>query len=327
MKHTYDKIHGIELPVPFPLKTTNVYLVDEEPITLIDTGVKTDTSFQVLTDSLRRLGYGIEDIKRILITHGHLDHYGQAKRISALSGAEVYIHAEAHQRIQSMARFTRHVASVLLQNGAPKDSVEETLGYMEWAQQWGEPLDDVHFINEGDEIRFKTMVLRPIHCPGHSPGLLCFYLKEKGILISGDHLLKEISPNPLINPSQKKGEPPNTSLKHYLNSIRRIDGLEVSLVLPGHGEPVEDFKGLLEKILRHHERRLGLVLSILFQGEKTAYDISRTLFPYTKSFEVFLGVSEVLGHLSILLEEGKVSLRSRNGIDYYSTTAIRPQLQ
>jgi glyoxylase-like metal-dependent hydrolase (beta-lactamase superfamily II) len=318
MKHTYDKIHGIELPVPFPLKTTNVYLVDEEPITLIDTGVKTDTSFQVLTDSLRSLGYGIKDIKRILITHGHLDHYGQAKRISALSGAEVYIHAEDHQRIQSMARFRRHVASVLLQNGTPKGSVEETLGYMEWAQQWGEPLDDVHFMDEGDEIRFHNMVLQPIHCPGHSPGLICFYLEARGILITGDHLLKEISPNPIINPLPNGGGPRYTSLKKYMDSIRKIADLEVSLVLPGHGEPIRDFKAALQKILNHHDQRLALVFSILSRAEMTAYDVSRALFPDAKSFETFLGVSEALGHLSILLEEGKINFRLRNGIDYYS---------
>jgi glyoxylase-like metal-dependent hydrolase (beta-lactamase superfamily II) len=318
IKGTNQKIHRIELPVPFPLKTTNVYVVDDEPVTLIDTGVKTDISFQVLKDSLGRLGYGIEDIKRILITHGHLDHYGQAKRISVLSGAEVYIHVEEHRRIQSTAQFRRHVASVLLQNGTPEGSVDEIINYMESAQQWGEPLDDVHFIHEGDEIRFNNMVLRPIHCPGHSPGLLCFYLEAKGILISGDHLLKEISPNPIINPLPGGTGPQNTSLKQYLNSIRKIEDLKVSLVLPGHGEPIQDFKNLLEKILRHHEQRLVQVLSILSQGEKTAYDISRALFPDTESFEVFLGVSEILGHLSILLEEGKVIFRSRNGIDYYS---------
>lgn len=324
MKQTYDKIHAIELPVPFPLKTTNVYLVDEEPITLVDTGVKTDASLQALTDSLRRLGYGIEDIRRILITHGHLDHYGQAKRISALSDAEVYIHAEDHRRIQSVARFRKHVASVLLQNGTPKDSVEETVGYMEWAQQWGEPLDDVHFINEGDEIRFNNMVLRAIHCPGHSPGLICFYLEGRGILISGDHLLKEITPNPIINPLPDGAGPRtrNTSLKKYMNSIRKIADLDVSLVLPGHGEPIRDFKAALQKILHHHDQRLALVLSILSRGEMTAYDVSRLLFPDAKSIEVFLGVSEALGHLSILLEEGKISFRSRDGLDYYSINSV-----
>jgi len=318
MKGNTRKIHRIELPVPFPLKTTNVYVVDDEPLTLIDTGVKTDASFQVLKDSLRRLGYEIEDIGRILITHGHLDHYGQAKRISLLSGAEVSIHREEHRRIQSTAQFRRHVASVLLQNGTPEGSVHKIINYMESAQQWGEPLDDVRYINESHEIRFENMVLRPIHCPGHSPGLLCFYLEAKGILISGDHLLKEITPNPIINPVPRGGQPQNTSLRQYLDSIRKIENLKVSLVLPGHGEPIEDFKGLLEKILRHHEQRLVQVSSILSRGEQTAYDISRALFPDTEFFEVFLGVSEILGHLNILLEEGKIIFRSRNGIEYYS---------
>ena len=324
MKGNNQKIHSIELPVPFPVKTMNVYVVDEEPITLIDTGVKTDISLQVLKDSLRSLGYGIEDIRRILITHGHLDHYGQAKRISALSGAEVSIHVEDHRMIQSLAQFRGQVASVLVQNGAPKDSVDTIINYMESAQQWAEPLDDVHFINEGDEICFQNMVLRPIHCPGHSPGLICFYLEGEGILFSGDHLLKEISPNPIIKPLQKGGDPRNTSLTQYLNSIRKIGTLEVSLVLPGHGEPIQEFKSLLENILRHHEQRLAQVLSVLSQGEKTAYDISRSFFPNTKSFEVFLGVSEILGHLSILLEEGKIIFRSRDGIYYYSMRHIRP---
>jgi len=322
MKQTYDMIHRIELPVPFPLKTTNVYLIDEEPITLIDTGVKTDISLQVLTDSLRGLGYGVEDIRRILITHGHLDHYGQAKRISTLSGAEVSIHAEDHQRIQSIARFRKHVAFVLLQNGTPQGSVEETIDYMESAQQWGEPLDDVHFINDGDEIRFHNTVFRAIHCPGHSPGLICFYLERGGILISGDHLLKEITPNPIINPLPNGAGSRNSSLKKYMNSIRKIADLEVSLVLPGHGEPIRDFKAALQKILHHHDQRLALVLSILSRGEMTAYDVSRLLFPDAKSFQVFLGVSEALGHLSILLEAEKISFRSRDGIDYYSIHAF-----
>ena len=322
MKRNGQKIHRIELPVPFAVETINAYLIDDEPITLIDTGVKTDASFQVLNDSLRRLGYGIEDIRRILITHGHLDHYGQARRISAQSGAEVYIHGAEYQRIQSIGQFRGHVASVLIQNGAPRDSVDRTIHYMESAEILAEPLDEVHLIDDGDEIVFESMVLRSIHCPGHSPGLLCFYLEGKGILISGDHLLKEISPNPVINPSQEGLDSRNTSLKHYLHSIRKIEDLEVSLVLPGHGEPIRDCKAALEKILRHHEQRLAKVLSTLSRGERTAYDISRILFPNTKSFEVFLGVSEVLGHLNILLEEEKIIFRSRNGIDYYSIHSI-----
>lgn len=319
MEQYSHKIHRIELPVPFPIKTTNVYLVNEEPITLIDTGIKTDRSLQVLEDSLRSLGYGIGDIRRILITHGHLDHYGHAKKISALSGAEIYIHVKEYQRIQSTGQFRRSLESVLIQNATPKDSLDEAINFMKSAiQLLADPLDDVCFISEGDKICFKNMVFRSILCPGHSPGLLCFYLEEGRILISGDHILNEISPNPIIDLSQEGPGPRSTSLKEYLDSIKKIENLEVSLVLPGHGEPIRDFKGALKKIFIHHEQRLSMVLSILSLGERTAYEISKALFPNVKSFEVFLGVSEVLGHLRILLDEGKIVFRQRGGIDYYS---------
>ncbi len=317
------RIHRIELPVPFPVKTTNVYLINEEPITLVDTGVRTDGSFHVLEESLRRLECGIGDIRRILITHGHIDHYGQAKKISARSGAEIYIHAKEYQAIRSIGQFGRSLVSVLMQNGTPRESLDEAMDYMRSAiQTLADPPDDVRFIDEGDEICFKNMVFRSLLCPGHSPGLICFYLEKGGILISGDHLLNEISPNPIIDLSQEGPGPQSTSLKEYLNSIRKIEGLKVSLVLPGHGEPIQDFKGALEKTLHHHEQRISTVLSTLSLGEKTAYEISKKLFPNTRSFEVFLGVSEVLGHLRILFDEGKIVFRSRGGIDYYSTASM-----
>jgi len=319
MEEYTHSIHRIELPVPFPVRTTNVYLVADEPITLIDTGVKTDASLHVLENSLCELEYGIEDIKRVLITHGHIDHYGQANRISALSGAETYIHAKEYRRIQSIGQFREGLVSVLMQNGTPRDSLDEAIGYMRSAvQTMADPLEGVRFIGDGEEIRFKGMAFRSILCPGHSPGLICFYLKEGGILISSDHLLNEISPNPIIDLSHKGPGAQSTSLKEYINSIRKIEDLEVSLVLPGHGEPIHDFKGAVERIYIHHEQRLSTVLSILSLGERTAYEVSKDLFPNAKSFEVFLGVSEVLGHLRILLDEGKIVFRSRRGIDYYS---------
>jgi glyoxylase-like metal-dependent hydrolase (beta-lactamase superfamily II) len=319
METNSQKIHRIELPVPFPIETTNVYLVDEEPLTIIDTGLKTAQSAQILEDSLRKLGYRIGDIKRILITHGHIDHYGQAKKLSSLSGAEIYIHPLEYQRVRSVAQFRESLASVLIQNGTPRDALNEVIDYMKVAAQTlAEPLEDVCFIDEGDEIWFRTMVFRPLVCPGHSPGLLCFYLEKDGILISGDHLLAEISPNPIIDLSQEGPGPQSTSLKDYLGSMRKIRDLKVSLVLPGHGDPIHDFKGALEKAFHHHDQRLSMVFSIVSSGERTAYEISRVLFPKAKSFQVFLGVSEVLGHLRILLDDGKIVFRSMGGIDYYS---------
>jgi glyoxylase-like metal-dependent hydrolase (beta-lactamase superfamily II) len=315
-----QRIHRIELPVPFPIQTTNAYLIEEEPITVVDPGIRTEPSFHALENSLGGLGYRIEDIDRILITHGHVDHYGQARKVARLSGAKTYIYRKEYERIRSTGELRNNLVSVLTQNGIPRESLNETIAYMHSViQTLAEPLVEPCFLDEGDEVRFKTMVFRTLLCPGHSPGLLCFYWEEAGILISGDHLLDEISPNPIVDLSQRGPGPQSTSLKDYLNSIKRIQDLDVALVLPGHGAPIQDFKGALRKTLDHHKERLSVVLSVLSRGEKTAYEISKALFPNTKSFEVFLGVSEVLGHLRILLDEKRIHFTSRNGIDYYST--------
>lgn len=319
MEPSRNRIHRIELPVPFPIKTVNAYVVDEEPITLVDPGVKTNLCFEILEESLRRLGLKMGDIARVLITHGHIDHYGQARRIVTLSHAEIYIHRAEQERIQSMDQVRENLESVLLQNGTPRNLVTEAMEYMHSAvRRYADPLGDVRFLDDGDEIPFKDMILQALVCPGHSPGLVCFYQEENGVLFSSDHLLEEISPNPIVDFSQKGPGPQSKSLQDYLNSLKKIGELDVSLVFPGHGRPIRDFQGALDRAFRHHGERLAMVLSVLSRGEMTAYGISKNLFPETRSFEVFLGVSEVLGHLRILVDEGKVVFGSKEGIDYYA---------
>jgi glyoxylase-like metal-dependent hydrolase (beta-lactamase superfamily II) len=312
------RIHRVELPVPFPIATTNAYLVEDDPVTLIDTGLKTEASFEVLEKALRGLGYEIRGIQRILITHGHIDHYGGAQTIAAMSGAEVYIHPKDYKRIRTMERFGEDLLVVLGSNGVPKEALGEGLDYMKRViESLADPLDQVRFIDDGIDIPFKDMALKPIWCPGHSPGLTCFYEGGEKVLVSGDHLLEEISPNPIIDLAGTGPGPRSTSLREYIDSIKKIRGLDVSLVLPGHGKPMQDFSGAIEKTLQHHERRLSAVLSVLGSGERTAYEISKALFPHTRSFEVFLGMFEVLGHLRILLDEGKIGHRFSGGMDYY----------
>jgi len=194
----FDKIYQIELPIPFPLKTTNVFLVDESPRTLIDTGIKTNASFEMLTKSLGDLGFSISSIERILITHGHIDHYGQAQKISSLAGAPIYIHPKEYGRIRSIIHSFGSLKSILLRNGVPEVLVNEAIRFMESAQKMADPLSEAFFVEDGEPISFSSMTWRTIHCPGHSPGLVCFYWPEKKTLFTGDHLLKEITPNPVL---------------------------------------------------------------------------------------------------------------------------------
>lgn len=313
----FENIYKIELPVPFPIKTTNVYVISEDPITIIDTGIKTEESFESLNKELRKIGLGIESIKRILITHGHSDHYGQAKRISHISNSQIFIHPKEYGRIRSFIHQFGYLKSVLLRNGLPAELVEKIIHHFESGQKWSDSLEEAFFLNEGDSINFRSMKLKTLHCPGHSPGMLCFYIKEKRILFTGDQLLKSITPNPILYPEGLNPPYRYPSLKNYLASLQKIEKLNLSMAFPGHGEEISDPTELIKKIYIHHEERIKQVLSSLSNGEKTAFEITLDLFPHINGFEIFLGISEILGHLEILLEKGLVRVREKDSKDYY----------
>lgn len=318
-----DKIYKIELPIPFPLKTMNVYFIDDSPRTLVDAGIKTEASFEILEKGLEAIGFGLNSIERILITHGHIDHYGQAKRLSSLSGAPIYIHPIEYGRIRSIIHSLGFLKSILLRNGAPETLVNEAIQYIESAQSMADSLDEAFFLDDGDSILFKSMTWKTIHCPGHAPGLICFYWPEKKILFTGDHLLKEITPNPVLNVHGNRPPYRYPSLKEYLASLEKIEGLDISLLLPAHGEEVHDVRGLIQKIFVHHKERMDRLLFFLSQREKTPFEIAMDLFPGVPPFEIFLGISEAVGHLEILKEKGIVRVKEKEGKDYYSLEISR----
>jgi len=319
----FEKIYKIELPIPFPLKTTNVFFIDEPPRTLIDTGIKTEASFEALRKGLEEMGFSIQSIERMLITHGHIDHYGQAKKIASMSGATIYLHPKEYGRIRSIIHSFGLLRSILLRNGAPEALVNQIIHYIEAAQKMADPLEEALFLNDGDLIPFNSMTWKVIHCPGHSPGLLCFYWPEKEILFTGDHLLKEITPNPFLNIREVGAPLSYPSLKEYLSSLRKIERYDLSILLPGHGEEVREPKGLIQSILIHHKERMKQVVSSLLKGPKTPFEIATDLFPDVPPFEVFLGISEAVGHLEILKEEGRVRVFEKEGRDYYELEAFQ----
>jgi len=312
-----DKIYKIELPVPFSLQTMNVFFADLSPRTLIDTGIKTEASFEALKKGLENIGFSLNSIERILITHAHIDHYGQAKRIAMATGAPIYIHSIEYGRTRSLIHSLGLLKVVLSRNGVPDTLANEALHFIESSQKMADSLEEAFFLNDEDLIPFKSMRWRTIHCPGHSPGLICFYWPEKKILFTGDHLLKEITPNPVLQIPESTSPLHYPSLKEYLGSLEKVERLEISLLLPGHGEEISDAKGLIQKIFAHHRERMAHIISILSDGEKTPFEIAMDLFPGVPPFEIFLGVSEALGHLEILRERGEVGVKEKDGKDYY----------
>jgi glyoxylase-like metal-dependent hydrolase (beta-lactamase superfamily II) len=148
--------------------------------------------------------------------------------------------------------------------------------------------------------------------------MICFHWPEKRILFTGDHLLKEITPNPILNVTETKPPFRYPSLNQYLASLDKAEKMDISLLLPAHGEEIDDAKGLIQKIFAHHKERMDRIRSSLSTGEKTPFEIAMDLFPGVPPFEIFLGISEAVGHLEILREEGIVKVREKEGKDYYS---------
>ncbi len=314
----FEDIYKIELPVPFPIKTINVYAITENPLTLIDTGLKTEDSLEILNRGLNEIGYSIESVKRVLITHGHIDHYGQAKKISTISGAKIYIHPKDYGRIRSFIHQFGFLKTILIRNGVPSDLAEGIINYFESGQKYCDPLDEAFFLNDNESITFNSMELRTIYCPGHSPGLICLYYHEKAVLFTSDHILKEITPNPTLNPVGIIPPFNYPSLKEYLTSLEKIDKLKISLSLPGHGTEIFQTKEVIKEISFHHKERMNSILASLSKGEMSCFEIVKDIFPDLSLFEVFLGVSEILGHLEILMEKGLVRVKEKDGKDYYS---------
>jgi len=157
-----DKIYKIELPIPLPLRTTNVFFIDEPPRTLVDTGIKTEASFDALNKGLERIGFSLNSIERILITHAHRDHYGQAKRIAMATGAPIYIHPTEYGRTRSIIHSFGPLKVVLLRNGAPEALVNEAVHYYESGQKMADPLEEAFFLNDGDPVHFESITWKTL---------------------------------------------------------------------------------------------------------------------------------------------------------------------
>jgi glyoxylase-like metal-dependent hydrolase (beta-lactamase superfamily II) len=216
-------------------------------------------------------------------------------------------YSEEAQRDDEFAR------AVMLRNGIPEDVVSALTSVSQAFRAWGARADVTRVLTEGEEIHFRDRTLHVHHRPGHSPTDTVFHDRERRILIAADHLLAHISSNPLITrPVDGSTERPQ-ALVTYLRSLEATRAMDVDLVLPGHGEPITDHRALIDERFALHRRRADKIHGLIVERPRTAYEIAQELWGNIAVTQAYLTLSEVLGHVDLLMGDGRIKELDRDG--------------
>lgn len=314
-------IHCIAVPTPFAVGRVNCYLIDDDPLTLVDAGPNSGTALTELEAGLAAHGRRVEDLERIVLTHQHIDHIGLAQILADRSGAEV---CALDALAPYLARFDANMEdddvfseAVMVSNGVPKDIVIALRAVSQQFRGWGASVRVTHPLPDGGLLAFAGRTWRVHHRPGHSPSDTVFHDEVSGELLGGDHLIKHISSNPLLSRPLDGGAPEDRprALVAYMSSMRATREMDVSVVHAGHGEPVEDHRALIDERLRLHERRLRKIAAMLDERPLSGFEIAQRMWGNVAVTQAYLTLSEVLGHVDVLLERGDaVALEDDGGV-------------
>lgn len=308
-----DGIHRIAVPTPFLVGRVNTYLVEDDPLTLVDSGPNSGTSLTELERGLAARGHRVEHLGRIVITHQHMDHIGLVKILVERSGAEVCALDRLAPWIEtygdSMEADDAFAEAVMERHGIPRDLRLGLRAVTTGFRAWGGPAHVDTPLVDGGTLAFRDRTWSVLHRPGHSPSDTVFLDAERRALLGGDHLIGHISSNPLISRPLEGGDPDDRprALITYMASMQATAALDLDVVLPGHGDVVTDPRALVEERLRLHERRAEKIARMLADGPVTAYEIAQRMWGNVAVTQAYLTLSEVLGHVDVLLERGQAA--------------------
>lgn len=311
----------ISIPTPFYVGDVNVYLIKEDPLTLIDVGPKTSEASEVLRKSLIQNDVNMKDIRRIVLTHAHEDHCGLAKQIrDEANNAEVFVHKWETGHL--FGRLSRGSHKKIMQKaGVPNKVFEELQSTYEKISLLTDSLSQTEFteLNDEQELEFESGMLKVLHTPGHTPGSCSFVREADRTLIVGDCVLKRITPNPIVSPDPINLDQRFKSLAEYLVSLAKIRSYSPTLVYGGHGEPIVDFEEIFNRYVRSIDERQRKVISLVSKDGVTAWEVAQKLFPdaINQNVHRFLAISEAIAHLDYAEMCGKVGVEFSNEVEFY----------
>jgi glyoxylase-like metal-dependent hydrolase (beta-lactamase superfamily II) len=309
-------IHRLAIPTPFAVGRVNCYLIEDEPLTLVDAGPNSGRSLDELQRQLGALGHSIEELDLIVISHQHIDHIGLVDIVANHAGAEV---AAIDTLVPFVENYSEAAAAaddfgteMMLRHGIPEDVATAVHSVSVAFRAWGSRATVTRVLRDGDTIEMRDRKLDVHFRPGHSPTDTVLYDRDRKMLLAADHLLKHISSNPLISRPFEGGRR-HQSLVVYIESLRKTREMDIDLTLTGHGDPVEDHRTLIDQRFALHERRADKIHSLIAERPRSAYELALSLWGNVAVTQAYLTLSEVLGHTDILVNDRRVAEVEEDG--------------
>jgi len=314
-------VHKIRVPLTgSPLGWVNAYVLRaDDGFVLVDCGWDLPDALDALRKGFNDLGIALEDLRTLVVTHNHPDHYGLAGRLVKLASCGVLMHhldaVHIESRYVDMTSLEAEMERWLRIHGAPPD---ELMAMVKGSEAILERINiakpDIE-VSGGEKVMAGESEWEIIWTPGHSVGHICLYERRQKAFLSGDHILDPISPSVGLH-AQSMGNP----LSDYLSSLESIRDLDVETVLPAHGDEFVGYRERIDELLEHHEERGDGILRILGEGAKTAYETASGMkwnlegaFEQWPPFMRRLATTEALAHLELLVSRGRVKRETADG--------------
>jgi glyoxylase-like metal-dependent hydrolase (beta-lactamase superfamily II) len=290
---------------------------------IIDPGWDAEDSEAALKSQMQQLGFSLSDVKQIIVTHVHPDHYGLAGRVREASGAPIIVHERDVEQLRWRAeRLGGDIEGWFRSYGLPPG--ETPVWNSARHRRWQVDTEPDRTMADGETLALGPFKLRVIWTPGHSAGHACFYIEDEELLLSGDHVLPTITPNISLWPGSEADDP----LSDYLASLRRLRGLPTRRVLPAHEYDFADLNARLDELEEHHEDRLQQMVDAVRAGATTAYDIARAVRWSIGHYDNFdagtrrAALTETVAHVRYLVGQGRLhSLPLVDGVSRFNVPA------
>ncbi len=318
-------IRVLRIPTPFQVGRVNTYLLEGEPLTLVDSGPNSGKALDELERQLEALDHRIEDIELVIITHQHIDHLGLVDIVAKRSGAEVAALDLLAPFVQNFGddaeRDDEEAAALMLRHGISQEVVTALRQVTGSFRAWGSKVTVTRPLHDGEVLELGDRRLEVQHRPGHSPSDTVFWDEQRRILMAADHLIKHISSNPLISRPLDGSSERTQALVTYLESLKKTRELPAEIVLSGHGEPITDHVGLIDKRFAMHQRRAEKLYGLILEGPRTGHELAQAIWGDVAVTQAFLTLSEVIGHVDLLVNAGHVREADDGEVIRYEATS------